>query len=142
MATMRLRLFPTLQAPSEARRGLAPLADRLDDTCFHDLRTVVSELVTISVAHGATRPIDMSLTLSEGTIEGIVYDQGPGTRAIARARDKRDDTLVLRIIDSLVDDWGTNPRQTRVWFRMATGKGRRSPPRDPPSGAAIEGPSS
>lgn len=116
---MRLRLFPTLHAPSEARRALAAaLATQLDAESLTDVRTVVSELVAISVAHGATRPIFVSLTLSEGSIEGIVYDQGPGTRAIARARERRDDSLVLRIVEPLVDDWGTNPQRTRVWFRL------------------------
>lgn len=121
---MRLRLFPTLHAPSEARRALAPLAARLDEESLSDLRAVVSELVGISVAHGATRPIYVSLTLSEGSIEGIVYDEGPGTRAIARAKERRDDSLVLRIVEPLVDDWGTNPRCTRVWFRLGVGPRR------------------
>src|SRR5829696_6335207 len=109
---MRLRLFPTVDAPGEARRGLAPLALQMGEEAFADLRTIVSELVTISVAHGATKPIDLSLTLTEGLIEGTVFDEGAGTRAIVRAQELRDDSLVLRIIDSLVDDWGTNPRQT------------------------------
>jgi anti-sigma regulatory factor (Ser/Thr protein kinase) len=116
---MRLRLFPTLEAPREARRWLAGFAGQLDESSFSDLKTVVSELVTISVAHGATKPIDLSLALVDGEIEGTVYDQGPGTRAIVRAREGHDNSLVLRIIDSLVDEWGTNPRQTRIWFRMA-----------------------
>jgi anti-sigma regulatory factor (Ser/Thr protein kinase) len=115
---MRLRLFPTLQAPSEARRELAPLAALLDEDSLADVRTVVSELVTISVTHGATKPIYISLTLSEGSIEGTVYDEGPGARAIARARELRGDSLVLRVLEPLVDDWGTNPRQTRTWFRL------------------------
>jgi two-component sensor histidine kinase len=125
---MRLRLFPTLQAPGEARRALAPLSTQLDEESLADLRSVISELVGISVAHGATRPIYVSLTLSEESIEGIVYDEGPGTRAIARARERRDDSLVLRIVEPLVDDWGTNPHLTRVWFRL--GVRRRDPHRD------------
>jgi anti-sigma regulatory factor (Ser/Thr protein kinase) len=116
---MRMRLFPTLHAPSEARRALAPLAAQLDEESLANLRSVVSELVAISVAHGATKPIYLSLTLSEGSIEGIVYDEGPGARAVARAQELRDDSLVLRVVESLVDDWGTNPRQTRIWFRLA-----------------------
>jgi anti-sigma regulatory factor (Ser/Thr protein kinase) len=115
---MRLRLFPTLQAPSEARRALAPLAAQLDEESLADVRAVISELVGISVTHGATRPIYISLTLSEGSMEGIVYDEGAGARAIARARERRDDSLVLRIVEPLVDDWGTNPRRTRIWFRL------------------------
>jgi anti-sigma regulatory factor (Ser/Thr protein kinase) len=115
---MRLRLFPTLQAPSEARRRLAPLAAQLDEESLADVRTVVSELVAISVAHGATKPIYVSLTLGERWMEGIVYDEGPGARAIARARELRDDSLVLRVVEQLVEDWGTNPRLTRIWFRI------------------------
>src|SRR5829696_2242244 len=115
---MRLRLFPTLEAPSEARRGLASLVGKLDETDLSDLRTVVSELITISVAHGATKPIDLSLTVGDSAIEGTVDDEGPGPRAIVRARERRDDSLVLRIIESLVDEWGTDPRQTRIWFRL------------------------
>ena len=113
-----MRLFPTLDAPSEARRGLEPLAGQLDAASFADLRTVVSELVTISVSHGATKPIDLTLTLSEGLVEGTVFDDGPGARAIVRAQELRDNSLVLQIIEALVDDWGTNPRQTRIWFRL------------------------
>jgi anti-sigma regulatory factor (Ser/Thr protein kinase) len=115
---MRLRLFPTLQAPSEARRALAQLATQLDEESLADVRAVVSELVGISVAHGATKPIYISLTLSEGSLEGIVYDEGPGARAIVRARERRDDSLVLRIVEPLVDAWGTNPHRTRIWFRL------------------------
>src|SRR4051794_31691475 len=115
---MRLRLFPTVQAPSEARRAIAPLAARLDESSFDDLRTVVSELVTMAVAHGADRPIDLAFTVSDGTVEGIVFDEGSGTRAIMRARERRDPSLVLRVVESLVEDWGTNPGQTRIWFRI------------------------
>ena len=57
-----------MDAPSEARRGLTPLSGQMGEASFADLRTVVSELVTISVAHGATKPIDLSLTLTEGLI--------------------------------------------------------------------------
>lgn len=119
---MRLRLFPTLEAPSQARRGLAPFAARISDESFVDLKTVVSELVTIGVAHGATRPIDMQVTLVGGSIEGVLFDEGPGARAIMRARERRDSSLVLRVIDSLVDEWGANRSRTRIWFRMSVRK--------------------
>jgi anti-sigma regulatory factor (Ser/Thr protein kinase) len=115
---MRLKLFPTLEAPSEARRGLTPLADELDEDAFDDLRTIVSELVTISVANGATKPIDLSLTVAGGEVEGTVDDEGPGPRAIVRAREQQGDSLVLRIIDSLADEWGTDEDETRIWFRL------------------------
>lgn len=116
---MHLCLYPTVQAPSEARQRLSPLAERLDGESYSDLKTVISELVAISVAHGATEPIDLTVTLVDKQIEGVVFDHGPGTRAIIRAREGMDNSLVLRIIDSLVEEWGTNPGKTRIWFRMA-----------------------
>lgn len=124
---MRLCLYPTVQAPSEARQRLRPLAERLDADSYSDLKTVVSELVTISVANGATEPIDLTLTLVDGEVEGVVFDHGPGTRAIIRARQRTDNSLVLRIIDSLVEEWGTNPGETRIWFRMAVRPAPGSP---------------
>ncbi len=79
---------------------------------------MVNELVTIGVSEGAERPILLSFTRDRKTVEGIVYDDGPGTRAIVRARDRGEPSLVLQIIDALVDEWGTNPSQTRIWFRI------------------------
>jgi hypothetical protein len=134
---MRLRLFPTVRAPSEARRAIAPLAAQLDEDSLADVRTLVSELVAISVAHGAAAPISISLTLSEGSMEGILYDGGPGARALARARELQDDSLVLRIVDSLVEAWGTNPRRTRVWFRL--GVRLRAPAREGSNGDGAAG---
>lgn len=115
---MRLSVFPTVQAPTEARRGVAALADRIDEDSLSDVRTVVSELVTISVAHGAMRPIDVNLELVDKEIWGDVEDRGPGTRALLRAGERRGDSLVMRIIDGLVDDWGPNRRETGIWFRL------------------------
>jgi anti-sigma regulatory factor (Ser/Thr protein kinase) len=115
---MHLHLIPTVQAPAEARRGMEPLAKRIDRASLADLQTVIGELVTISVAHGAGESIDLSVTLVDEEIEGVVFDNGPGAKAIVSARERRDDSLVLEIIDSLVDEWGTNPGRTRTWFRM------------------------
>ena len=115
---MRLRLSPSLEAPGQARRGLAPFAARIDERSFLDLKTVVSELVTIGVAHGASRPIDMQVVVVEGAVEGTLYDEGPGARAIVRARERLVSSRVLRVFDSLVVEWGTNPGQNRIWFLM------------------------
>ncbi len=118
MESMRLSVFPTVQAPTEARRGVASFADRLDQDSLSDVRTVVSELVTISVASGALRPIDVNLDLVDEEIRGEVDDRGPGTRALLRAGERKDDSLVLRIVDGLVDDWGPNRDRTGIWFRL------------------------
>lgn len=116
---MRFRLFPTAQAPSQARSAVASLAKCIDRDSLADVKVVVSELVTISVSHGASRPIEVSMTLDDGELEGVVCDHGPGARAIVRAQERRDNSIVLRVVNGLVKDWGTNDTQTRIWFRMA-----------------------
>jgi anti-sigma regulatory factor (Ser/Thr protein kinase) len=115
---VKLSFFPTVEAPAEARQGIRPLAEEMDGCSYEDLKTVVSELVTVAVAHGASEPIDLCLTVASEQVEGVVLDRGPGTRAIIRAKNREDSSLVLRIIDSLVEDWGASDGETRIWFRM------------------------
>lgn len=111
-------MFPTVQAPNQARREVASLANRIAPASLADVTTVVSELVGISVAYGASRPIEVVLTVQDGELEGSIRDHGPGPRAVVRAKKRRDDSLVLRIIDGLVNDWGTDASETCIWFRM------------------------
>jgi anti-sigma regulatory factor (Ser/Thr protein kinase) len=112
---MRLRVFPSIEAPSQARRELASLASRIDKDSLSDVRTVVSELVAMSVANGARKPIEVDLRLDDGELEGAVCDDGAGVRAISR-RDSS--SLVMRIVDGLVDEWRANGGGRRIWFRM------------------------
>ena len=114
---MRLRLFPTVNAPGEARRALAPFDSAIDRESLSGLRTVVNELITVSVLHGASQPVDIWVELVGREIEGRVDDHGPGIRAIARARENRDDAFMLRIIDGFVDEWTVS--EDGVWFRMS-----------------------
>ena len=111
---MWLRVFPTVEAPSQARRELSALARRVDQRTLSDVTTVISELVGMSVAHGARKPIEVSLHLDDGGLEGVVDDDGTGARAISR----REGALVLRILEGLVEEWGTNDSGKRIWFRM------------------------
>jgi hypothetical protein len=67
---MRLSLFPTAEAPAEARRGLAILSDRIDPGSLAEVRTVISELVAISVSHGASRLIECTSTSSAARWKG------------------------------------------------------------------------
>lgn len=114
---MRLCLFPTVEAAGQARRELQPFSELIDPPSFVDLKAVVTELVAISVAHGAEKPIDLWLDLDDGKIEGVVNDHGPGSRALSRAKDRTDDSFVLRIVDALVDEWRAS-EETGIWFRM------------------------
>jgi anti-sigma regulatory factor (Ser/Thr protein kinase) len=113
---MQLRVFPSVEAPSQARRELASLASRIDQGSLSDVRTVISELVGISVVNGASKPIEVAVCLDDGQLEGVISDEGIGARAISR-RDSS--SLVMRIIDGLVEEWGaTSDGEKRIWFRM------------------------
>lgn len=114
--SMRLRVFPSVEAPNQARRGLAALARSIDHGSFTDVKTVVSELVAISVVNGSHKPIEVDLCLADGQLEGLLCDDGSGARAISR-RDSS--SLVARIVDGLVEDWGaTDDAEKAIWFRM------------------------
>jgi hypothetical protein len=111
---MRLRVFPTVEAPSQARQELSSLASRIDAHSLSDVTTVVSELVAMSVANGARRPIEVFLHLDESGLEGFVFDDGTGARAVSR----RENALAIRILDGLVEEWEASDREKRIWFRM------------------------
>lgn len=113
---MQMRVFPSVEAPSQARRELASLASRIDQASLSDVRTVISELVAMSVVNGARKPIEVALCLDGSRLEGVLSDEGIGARAISR-RDSS--SLVVRIVDALVEEWGaTNDGEKRIWFRM------------------------
>jgi anti-sigma regulatory factor (Ser/Thr protein kinase) len=127
---MRFSLLPTPQAPGEARRRLGSLVGRIDHESLAYLGMVVSELVAAGVAHGAAEPIELSILLDGDRVRGAVEDDGAGTRAVALARAREDYSLPLRIVDGLVDDWGTDEGGTRIWFDMVV---QRPGPHQPPA---------
>jgi anti-sigma regulatory factor (Ser/Thr protein kinase) len=113
---MQLSVFPSVEAPSQARRKLAALASRIDQDSLADVTSVISELVGISVANGARKPIEVVLHLDDGQLDGVLCDDGTGARAIGR-RDSS--SLVVRIVDGLVEEWGAiDNGEKRIWFRM------------------------
>lgn len=113
-----MQVFPTVQAPSQARREVSALASLVDESALADIKTVVSELIALSVASGARQPIKVSLDVDRGRVEGVICDDGPGARALIRASNQVDSSLALRIVDGLVDDWGASADEERIWFRM------------------------
>lgn len=80
-----------------------------------DVTTVISELVALSVVNGARKPIEVALDLDDGRLEGLLSDDGSGARAIGR-RDSS--SLVARIVDGLVEEWGATYAEKGIWFRM------------------------
>ncbi|HYP55597.1 MAG TPA: ATP-binding protein [Solirubrobacterales bacterium] len=115
---MRLKVFPTVEASRQVRREVSDLASEVDEGSLSDIKTVLTELITMSVLHGASSPIEVCLELDDGKLEAALRDDGPGARALSRARRRRDDSLVLRIVDGLVEEWGADDRERRIWFRM------------------------
>jgi anti-sigma regulatory factor (Ser/Thr protein kinase) len=111
---MWLQVFPTVEAPSQARRALSSLASQIDQRSLSDVRTVVSELVGMSVANGALEPIEVSLRIEKRCVEGAVHDDGAGIRAVGRG----ESALARRILEGLVEEWGASEREKRIWFRM------------------------
>ena len=94
---MWLQVFPTVEAPSQARRALSSLASQIDQRSLSDVRTVVSELVGMSVANGALEPIEVSLRIEKRCVEGAVHDDGAGIRAVGRG----ESALARRILRRL-----------------------------------------
>ena len=111
---MQLRIFPTVEAPSQARRELSSLATDIGQHSLSDVRAVVSELVAMSVANGARKPIEVSLHVEERRLEGTVHDDGAGVRAVGR----RESALALQILDGLVEEWKADEREKQIWFCM------------------------
>jgi anti-sigma regulatory factor (Ser/Thr protein kinase) len=91
------------------------LASEVGQRSLSDVRAVVSELVAMSVANGARTPIEVSLQVEERRLEGTVHDDGTGIRAVRR----QESALVLRILDGLVEEWGADEHENRIWFRMS-----------------------
>jgi anti-sigma regulatory factor (Ser/Thr protein kinase) len=112
---MHLKVFPTVEAPGRVRRGLSALASEVSRSSLADVRTVVSELVAMSVANGARKPIEVSVQIEDGRLEGTVHDDGTAIRAVRR----EESALALRILDGLVEDWAADERENRIWFRMS-----------------------
>jgi anti-sigma regulatory factor (Ser/Thr protein kinase) len=114
MEPMQLRLQPTPESASEARKSVLAWSQFLDPVSLSDVRTVVSELVALSVKHGSAGPIDLQLELGQADVKGIVFDN------VAHAMDAaaEEPTFALLIIDGLVDEWSTDPERRAVRFRM------------------------
>jgi anti-sigma regulatory factor (Ser/Thr protein kinase) len=112
---MQLRLQPTPESASEARKSVLAWSQVLDPNSLSDVRTVVSELVALSVKHGGGGPIDVRLELDQSDVKGNVLDNA--AHAVDMAAEEA--SFALKIIDGLVDEWSTDPERGAVWFRMS-----------------------
>jgi hypothetical protein len=117
-----LSFKPTNESARDARESLLALADSVETGSLADLRSVVSELVALSVVNGAADPIELRLMLSDGEVLGSIVDSGPVATSTGNGAGPGERSWALQIIDGLVDDWGANATRTGVWFRMPVGR--------------------
>lgn len=119
---MDLSIEPTTAAAADARQSLLAWTDELDRRSLSNLRTVVSELVALSVVRGAAAPIDLHVELDDGEARGRLADMGHAATAVEAGGAGGEESWALRIVDDLVDDWGTDGKPEAVWFRMPVGR--------------------
>jgi anti-sigma regulatory factor (Ser/Thr protein kinase) len=108
---------------SAARRGLDPLEHELGSQLMHDMRLLVSELVTNSVRHagaGGSAPVQLEVRVSAELIHVAVTDIGPGFQARPRRPDDDPGSgWGLFLVEQLSDRWGVELNgATQVWFEL------------------------
>jgi DNA-binding transcriptional MerR regulator len=123
VATASVRIEPTLDASSQARRAIDHLMrGHCDDPRFaFNLRLIASELVKNAVVHGETKdPIEVEAQLWPEWVELTVRNTG-GRLQIKSLRSRRGNAgRGLDIVDALADAWSidTGPRGTCVSVRL------------------------
>jgi anti-sigma regulatory factor (Ser/Thr protein kinase) len=106
-AFIHAELLPGDEAPKEARRALASLAENLPDDLTRKLVLVASELVTNSVRHAAAADarIELDAMVDGGLVRLSVRDRGSGFKAAADSGGEEVGGWGLKVVDQLVDRW-------------------------------------
>lgn len=115
MDEVTLQVESNASAPGLSRSRLEPLKTRLEPR-YDDVVLVVSELVSNSVRHGASKDIDVKVTTRDGRIRIEVADDGPGFSM----DDPRGEGMGLAIVEKLADRWGMRDGKHRfiVWAEL------------------------
>jgi anti-sigma regulatory factor (Ser/Thr protein kinase) len=108
---------------ARARHALAPLQGSLSDPQLHDLRLLVSELVTNSVRHaglGDEDQIRLEIVVGADALRVEVLDRGRGFVPREPSPDmERGGGWGLYLVEELADRWGVETQVgTRVWFEL------------------------
>lgn len=120
--TSRVRLEPSSEAPSLARRAVDALLEEHENARFaFNLRLVASELVKNAVLYGSKRePIRIEIQLFRDWAELRVQNAG-GRLSIENLRARRPHgEHGLEIVDALADAWSidTGPLGTKITVRL------------------------
>lgn len=121
-----LRLPRDLRAPAAAREAAASFAACAPDGHAHDLRLIVSELVTNAVLHGDGATVELKLSAAGGVIGGEVIDDGEPfeRRAELPADPMTTGGRGLAIVGTLTRSWGVREGSTHVWFELGAAPAR------------------
>jgi hypothetical protein len=112
-----MRLSIKASEPAEARSDLGRVADTLGASALWDLKSVVTELVTLCRLHGAWKPIPVEVALSEREVEGVVECPG-AAKYLYEGKTSGKESFAVRIIAALTSEWGTDPIRGFIWFKM------------------------
>jgi len=112
-------------APHHARRAVENLCDRISPEVAHDVKLLVSELVTNSVKYGGEGALALNVKVTDArTLRVEVVDQGAGFVPAARNRPATEvGGWGLHLVETLSDRWGVYEGSTHVWFEI-DGQGR------------------
>jgi anti-sigma regulatory factor (Ser/Thr protein kinase) len=120
---VRLRLPSGPEAVSAARRELQPFEHEVGAERLHEMRLLVSELVTNSVRHaccGAEDALEVEVSVTGQVIHVCVTDRGPGFEVAPRTpEDDPGSGWGLFLVEQLSDRWGVELNGfTQVWFEL------------------------
>ena len=125
MAEVDVRIEAGPAAASAAREAIEAVRAELDHDkeLLHDVRLLVTELVTNSVRHGRAGPdglVHLRIKVTRRKVRVEVRDRGPGfdSRKPQPAED-RASGWGLFFVDRMADRWGVDRRRgTLVWFEL------------------------
>ncbi len=120
-----LALTIDARAVREARHALDRFQREIAPAAFHDLKLLVSELVTNSIRHGRLSPQDSLSLLIDVKRERVrveVADCGVGFDA-RRPTPSLIGGWGLLLVSRISNRWGVErrPDETRVWFEIDQG---------------------
>lgn len=125
MSTRSRSLRPAPDATADARRFVrASLPRRLTTVNVDDAVLLTDELVANAVRHSATtEPIQLSVSVRDGTVRVTVTDAGEGFDPVAEPAATRSAGVGgwgLELVASLSSRWGVDreDEHTTVWFEI------------------------
>lgn len=127
VARLHMQLKPGPQAAGEGRHALDRLEGSIHPDELHELRLLVTELLTNSVRHGSdgSEWITLDVDIYANALRVVVTDRGTGFRQEGKPRPHLDRPggWGLCLVDRLSDRWGVESSQeTAVWFEIDRGR--------------------